>query len=145
MPNLKELDIGEMYCEIDFDAIVENSTLEILHMDDINLLKNAKFDYYGGLEVGEWEAVELNDHTDFLKKFPKLEELYLGDDGLTDLTFVRGMSSLEILDISENYITELDPLAELPSLQKVICTGCPVENENVLKDSVMIITDLEEE
>lgn len=145
MPNLRELDIGEMYCEIDFDAVVENSTLEILYMDDVNLLKNAKFDYYGGLEVGEWDAVELNDHTDFLKKFPKLRELYLGDDGLTDLTFAQGMSSLEILDISENYITELDSLAELPSLQKVICTGCPVEDENVLKDSVMIITDLEEE
>lgn len=145
MPNLKELDISDMYCEIDFDAIVENSMLEILHMNNIHPIKNAWFEQINGISTGGWDDVVLDEHIDFLKKFPELKELYLCEDGLTDLSFVAGMSSLEILDISENYITDLKPLAELPSLTKVICAGSPVENENVLRGSVMIITELEEE
>ncbi|MBD5485625.1 MAG: TIR domain-containing protein [Lachnospiraceae bacterium] len=145
MPNLKELDISGMYCEIDFDAVVENSRLEILHMNDINLITNAWFERTYGVITGGWDEVALDEHIDFLKKFPELKELYLSEDGLTDLNFAVGMSSLEILDISENYITDLKPLAELPSLKKVICASNPIENENVFRDSVVVITELEKE
>ncbi len=145
MPNLKELDISNMYCEIDFDAVVGNSTLEILHMNGVNLIENAWFEHVDGMTSGGWDDVALEEHIDFLKMFPELRELYLSEDGLTNLNFATGMTSLEILDISENYITDLKPLAGLPSLQKVICVGTPIENENVLRDSVVIITQSEEE
>ncbi|MBD5523835.1 MAG: TIR domain-containing protein [Lachnospiraceae bacterium] len=145
MPNLKELDISSMYCELDFDAITENTTLEILHMNNTQLITNTRVERFNGALIGGWDYVALDEHMDFLKKFPELKELYLSEDELTDLNFAAGMSSLEILDISENYITDLKPLAELPSLQKVICAGNPIENDNVLRDSVVVITELEEE
>lgn len=145
MPNLKELDISSMYCEIEFDAVAENSTLEILHMDEIHLIKKAWFEYVDGMTAGGWDDVALEEHIDFLKKFSELKELYLSENGLMDLNFAAEMTSLEVLDISENYITDLKPLAGLPSLQRVICAGTPIENENVLRDSVVVITELEEE
>lgn len=141
MPNLKELNISGMQCEIDFDAVPENSTLEILHMDDMYLYENVQVDYFSGITMADWDEVILDEHTDFLKKLSGLKELYLSKDALTDIAFAEELPALEILDISENYITQLRPLAGLPSLKKVICTGNPLKNEKVLKDSVLIITD----
>lgn len=139
MPNLKELNISDMQCEIDFDAVAENSTLEILHMDDMYLYENVWVDYNSGITMIDWDEVSLDGNTDFLKKFTGLKELYLSGNGLTDLSFAEGMPALEVLDISENYITQLRPLVGLSSLQRVICSGNPLKNEKVLRDSVQII------
>ena len=145
MPNLRELDISGMCCEIDVDAVVENSMLEILHMNSIYLIQNVQFEQMDGMKIESRDDTVLDEHIYFLKNFPGLRELYLREDGLTDLAFVTEMSSLEILDISENYITDLQPLARLPSLKKVVCAGNPVENEDVFRDSVVIIMESEEE
>ena len=143
MPRLRELNISGMQCEIDFDAIAENPVLEILYMDDMYLYENVHIDYNTGIVMIDWDKVTLDEHMDFLKKFPGLKELYLRENGLTDLSFAEGLPALQILDISENYITELRPLARLPSLQKVVCAGNPLKNEKVLMDSVLIITESE--
>ena len=143
MPNLKELNISGMQCEIDFDAITENSTLEILYMDDMYLYENVSVEYYSGIIIADWDEVVLDEHMEFIKKFPELKELSLRENGLTDLSFTEGLSALEVLDISDNYITQLRPLAKLPSLQKVICAGNPLKNEKVLNDSVLIIKEAE--
>lgn len=141
MPNLKELNISGMQCEIDFDAITENSTLEVLRMDDMYLYENVWVEYNSGITIADWDEVIMDEHMDFLKKFPGLRELYLAENGLTDISFAEALSALEILDISDNYITQLRPLAELPSLRRVICPDNPLRNEKVLKDSVLIIKD----
>lgn len=141
MPKLKELNISGMQCEIDFDAVPENSTLQILHMDDMYLYENVWVSYQSGITMADWDEVLLDEHTDFLKKFSGLKELYLSSNELTDLAFAEGLPALEVLDVSDNYITQLRPLAGLPALQRVICPGNPLKNEKVLKDSVLIITE----
>ena len=143
MPKLRELNISGMQCEIDFEAIAENPALEILYMDDMYLYENVHINHNYGIVMIDWDKVTLDEHMDFLKKFPGLKELYLRENGLTDLSFAEGLPALQILDISENYITELRPLARLPSLQKVVCAGNPLKNEKVLMDSVLIITETE--
>lgn len=145
MPNLKELNISGMSCEIDFDAVAENHSLEVLHMDGMYLYENVDVDYASGIIMASMDELALSDHMDFFKKFPELRELYLTENGLTDLSFAEELSALEVLDISGNYITQLRPLAGLPSLQKVICSDNPLKNEKVLKDSVLIIRDTEKE
>jgi len=141
MPKLKELNISGMECEINFDKIKENSILETLHMEDLLLYKNVVVQYDGIITYVDWDNVELDGHLDFLKKFPVLRELYLGENKLTDISFAEGLSALEVLDISENYITELKPLAGLQSLKKVVCTGNPIVQDKVLRDSVELIQD----
>ena len=141
LPRLKELNISDMQCELKFDAVVENSTLEILHMDDMYLYENVWVEYNAGITIVDWDKVTLDGNMDFVKKFTNLKELYLSGNGLTDLAFTEDLKALEVLDISENYITQLRPLAALPSLKKVICPGNPLRNEKVLKDSVQIIEE----
>ena len=113
------------------------------HMDDMYLYENVWVDYNAGITMVDWDEVILDGNTDFLKKLTKLKELYLSGNGLTELSFAEGLHALEVLDISENYITQLRPLAGLSSLKKVICPGNPLKNEKVLRDSVQIITDSE--
>ncbi len=140
MPNLKELNISGMECEIDFDKVPENCTLESLHMDHMYLYENVQVYYHAGLTSASMDEVSLDEHTDFFTKFPELKELYLSGNGLTDISFAGGLPALETLDISDNYITQLRPLGKLPSLRKVICTGNPLKDETVLKDSVLVIS-----
>ena len=145
MPNLKELNISGMHCEINFDAVVENPVLEVLHMEDMYLYKNVWEENVSIMTSVYYDEVALDEHMDFVNKFPGLRELYVGGNTLTDLAFAEDMQALEILDITDNYITELRPLAELPSLRKVICPGNPLKNEKVLKDSVLIVDEAEDE
>lgn len=146
MPDLKELNISGMECEINFDAVEENATLEILHMDDMKLFENAwESSPMPGYITAGWDDVELEENIDFLTRFTGLKELYLAGNGLTDISFAGQMPTLEVLDISENYITELRPLMGLPSLKKVICADNPLTDKNVLGDSVVIDDTPEEE
>ena len=144
MPNLRELNISGMDCEINFDAVAENPALEVLYMEDMYLYENAWEETYHGLTSVYYDEVALDEHMDFVRKFPGLKELYVSENNLTDLSFAENLQALEVLDITDNYITELRPLAELPFLQKVICPGNPLKNESVLKDSVLIIEEAEE-
>lgn len=139
MPNLRELDISGMECQIDLDKVPENRTLEILRMNDMQLYENVQAYYGEGVILADMDETVLDEHTDFFIKFPELRELYLSGNGLTDISFAAELSALKVLDISDNYITELRPLAQLPSLQEVICTGNPLKSEKVLDDSVLII------
>lgn len=98
-----------------------------------------------GYITAGWDDVELEENIDFLTRFTGLKELYLAGNGLTDISFAGQMPTLEVLDISENYITELRPLMGLPSLKKVICADNPLTDKNVLGDSVVIDDTPEEE
>lgn len=144
MPHLRELNISGMNCEINFDAVAENPVLEVLYMEDMFLYKNVRVKTQSIMTSVYYDEVTLDEHMDFVKKFPGLKELYVAGNTLTDLSFAEDLQALEILDISDNYITELRPLAELPSLRKVICGGNPLKNEKVLKDSVQIIEEAKE-
>lgn len=145
MPNLRELNISGMDCEINFDEVAENPALEVLYMEDMFLYKNVREKNHAIMTTVYYNEVSLDEHMDFVKKFPGLKELYIGKNELTDLSFTEDLHALEVLDITDNYITQLRPLAELPSLRKVICPGNPLKNEKVLKDSVLIIEEVEEE
>lgn len=145
MPHLRELNISGVDCEINFDAVAENPALEILYMEDMFLYENVREKTHGIMTTVYYNEVSLDEHMDFVKKFPGLKELYIGKNKLTDLSFIEDLHALEVLDITDNYITQLRPLAELPSLRKVICPGNPLKNEKVLKDSVLIIEEVEEE
>lgn len=139
MPNLRELNLNDIQCEIDFDAVSQNPTLEILCMNHVTLYKNVEIDGSDGFYTVDYDDVSLADHLDFFSRFPSLKELYLRENGLTDLSFAKQIPTLEILDISNNYITELSPLAGLPSLRKVICGDNPLESTEGLGDNVVII------
>lgn len=139
MPHLRELNLRDVDCEIDFDAVSENPSLEILRMENLFLFKNIEISRDGIFTGIDYDEVSLEDHMAFFRKFPSLRELYLRGNELTDLSFVGELPTLEVLDISDNYITGLSPLAGLPSLKMVICGDNPLESARGLGDSVVVI------
>lgn len=141
MKNLKELTISGMECEINFDKIEDNQTLESLEMDGMVLYDNVQIGGGGGIVYVDWDDVTLDEHTDFLGHFKALKNLSIVDNELTDISFVTGMTMLEFVDLSENYVTELRPLAELKVLKTVVCTGNPISNDRVLGSKVNLIKD----
>lgn len=141
MTNLREINISDMYCEINFDAVAENPKLEVLHMDNMYLYENVEMETQSIMTTIDYDEVLLEEHMDFLRRFPGLKELYVSGNNLTDLNFAEELSALEVLDITDNYITQLRPLADLPSLRKVVCPGNPLRSEKVLNDSVLVITE----
>ncbi len=139
MPGLRELNISGMECEINFDRVAENHTLEKLSMNAVKLYKNVKVSGGGGIIYVDWDDVVLNDHIGFLSRFQGLKHLSIKSNQLTDLSFVTSMAMLETIDLSDNYVTEIRPLAELKHLRQAVCTGNPVSNLNVLGDRVSLI------
>lgn len=145
MPNLRELNLNDIQCEIDFDEVGQNDSLEILHMNNVMLYTNVQVDGSGGFKAVGYDDVELGDHLDFLSRFPSLKELYLSGNSLADLSFAQALPTLEVLDISNNYITSLSPLTGMPSLKKVICGDNPLESTEGLGESVLIVNQSETE
>lgn len=139
MPHLRELNLDDVNCEINFDAVKENPSLEILHMNNVFLYKNVKIYQESFITSMDYDEVSLEDHTAFFYQFPALKELYVSGNGLTDVSFARDLPALEVLDISDNYITSLSPLAGLPSLKKVVCADNPLETTEGLGNSVLVI------
>lgn len=138
---LVSLDISGVECEIDFDRIGDNPSLEVLRMDGIRLYENVRTGGSDGYYWADWDDVVLDGHTDFLKHFPGLKELGLAENELTDIGFASGLPQLERLDISGNYVTDLRPLAGIAPLRLVNCTDNPISNGRVLGDGVLLVTD----
>ena len=64
-----------------------------------------------------YDDMSLDEHTDFLKNYPNLEELFLDGNQLTNVEFVSGLKKLARLGLSNNYVTDLTPLNQAESLR----------------------------
>lgn len=138
-PGLEELYLNHGMYEINFDRIVENPTLRVLRLEHQELHENFYVESYGGMSSIWYDDVELNDHLDFLGKFPNLEELYLTGNGLTDLEFVSSLESLTRLDVSDNAITDLAPLMQANALIWLDIRDNPAKGAEKLDAAVEII------
>lgn len=139
LPAVKEINISGIECEIDFDKVSENTSLETLKMSGVTLYENVKVSGGGGIIYVDWDDVFLADHLDFFRSFPNLKRLDISENEIKELSFAESLGKLEEIDFSENYVSELRPLAAIPSLKLVNCTGNPIMNFQALDDSVMII------
>lgn len=139
LPSLKKVNISNMECEINFDKIAENTTLEELGVDHMKLYKNVQVSGGGGIQYVNWDDVSFTKHVSFLGKFQGLKHLSIRENELTDLAFAAQLPALQTLDFSDNYVTDLSPLAGLKALTQIDCTKNPVSNYEVLGSSVVVI------
>lgn len=139
LPTLKHLDIGGMECEIAFDRIQENTSLETLIINGIKLYENVVVSGGGGIYSINWDDVSLVENLSFLEKFKGLNRLSIRNNELTDLGFAAALEALGSIDFSDNYVTDLSPLSGLNMLREVTCAENPVSNFEVLGESVMLI------
>ena len=141
MPYLEELDISGMQCEIAFDRITDNPSLEVLKMNGLCLYENVQTGGEDGFMWADWDDVILDEHTDFLSHFGGLKELHMANNKLTDISFVYALSNLEVLDISGNYISDLEPLAENVFLREVYCAENPLVGDVSLGSQILVDTE----
>lgn len=139
LPTLKYLNIGSMECEINFDNIQENTTLETLVIDKMKLYENLVVRGGGGIYSVSWDDVILAEHLSFLEKLKNLNTLSIQKNELTDLGFASSLAALRSIDFSDNYVTDLSPLSELTMLREITCTENPISNFEVLSESVLVI------
>ncbi|MBO5282579.1 MAG: leucine-rich repeat domain-containing protein [Lachnospiraceae bacterium] len=139
LPHIKELKLSGIECEIDFDRISDNTSLESLEMAGVKLYENVRVTGSGGFVNVYWDDVFLTDHLDFFGHFPNLRKLDVADNEIQDLSFAEGLVNLEEIDFSDNYVTDMHILSSLPALRLVNCTGNPIGNLRVLDDAHVLI------
>jgi len=142
LPNIQELKLSGIECEIDFDRVRDNPALKSLEMAGVRLYENVRINSSGGMTDVYYDDVFLADHLDFFEHFSGLKELDVADNEINDLEFAGSLVNLEEIDFSDNYVTDMHVLASLPTLRLVNCTGNPISNPRVLdEDQVRIINE----
>ncbi len=141
IPTLQEFYMED--CNIGFlvENVSLNENLYLINMNNVTLSPIADPNAYGSLQ--DEEPISLSEHMDLFSNFPNLTELYLAGNELTDLSFIvdDGLTALQALDITDNYITDLSPLSGLPDLYMVNCTDNPIADtaDLELNDAVTLI------
>lgn len=131
-----------MECEINFDKVAENPSLQALEIAGVQLYENVQVSGGNGIVDVSWDDVYLAEHTDFITRFPNLKKLNVADNKIKELDFATNLTNLEEIDFSDNYVSDIHVLSSLPSLRQVNCKGNPVNNLRVLDETqVNIISD----
>ena len=128
MPNLQELHLDYASFMFDTTNIAANDHLRILDMGNAIVSKN---------NANQWadkEDVDVNAFQEALANLHAMEELTLEDLTLNSVEFAAGMENLKMLNITDNYVTSLEPLSKLPGLQVIVCESNPVSDTAGLDD-----------
>lgn len=127
--------------QLDFFTCSENSIF-LANMPHLKSLQFRQCTWHKVIINGVMPSVERlvfcnQDHTDFsiLDKFPNLKELTVTGCGCKDVSFIKGLNNLTKLDVSYNYISDITPLLDIPSLQEVnIRRNTEQNNAHLLRD-----------
>lgn len=102
----------------------------------INSYVEVQGEYYSYYDS---EKVNISENTDMFLKFPNLQELYIADMGIKSVEFATGLKNIRKLDVSDNYISEIKPLASLEKLEYVWCGGNTLIDTDALSDKVKVL------
>lgn len=124
LPNLKEINLTGCTAGFDVSNLKENKSLQVIIMDgtELRALVDGKWDY----NVREENVIDLTKNMDIFKNYPGLRVLSIPEIMLNDISFVEGLPELRVLDITNNYVTDLSPLKQLSAFEAVLCYQNPV-------------------
>ena len=134
MQNLKVLSMEEATVGMDFSKVSDCPSLEALNMNYVKM---------EGLVDGAWNyrdpeiIVKFSENPEFFSHVPNVRELRLAEHELTDVNFGEGLKELEVLDITDSYVTDLTPLAGLEHLQCVLCKNAPIAKTAGIDDKLV--------
>lgn len=128
LPNLQELYLNYASFMLNTDAVAENEHLRVLDMGNAVVYKN---------NADQWankENIDVKRLQEALTNLHGMEELTLEDLTMDSVDFAGGMGNLKMLNITDNYVTSLAPLANLPKLQVIVCETNPISDTAGLDD-----------
>jgi len=136
LANLQYLDLDGVTCGLDTGKLAGNDSLAYLNLTDTSverLLPNGEWDYNGSdTELPMQEVLDA-----LAPCLPALTRLYAPDHDLDNLDFVSNFPQLWLLDISDNYVTDLTPLKGLAELTILMCEDNPVQSTEGLEDVII--------
>lgn len=136
MPNLKVLNLRDADFGLRLDEMPVSESLLELDMADTQTHRLK--------EDGNWDftasntLIRLGYYTEFFDHMPNLTVLKVPDQELKDVGFTANLPRLVYLDITNNYVTDLSPLAGLGQLEVVVCKNNPVDGRTESKNVIMI-------
>ena len=136
---LEELYLNNCMFELNFGRLKENPSLKKLEMREVNLQENFYVESSQGMTNVWYDDVSLDAHTDFLTKYPGLEELYLDGNQLTNINFASSLKNLTHLGLNNNYITELSPLNQAENLKYLDIRMNPISSTIETDENVQIL------
>lgn len=136
-------------------ASIDNFNEPITDVECEQLTRLDQDSMYSGMDYQEYEGLQIHTLND-LKWFPNLEQLNLRNQdqivdfspiaycrrlvnlnlrycNLTDISFVAGLSDLDILGISENQVSDLSPLSSLTDIDSLDICSNPVTDLEVIR------------
>ena len=130
IPTLEEFYMEDCHIGFSPEALTLNENLAVLNMNEVSL---SRLSASGNLQG---EEMSLSEHTDMFANFPNLQQLFLKGNELENLSFITeyNLTGLEFLDITDNYVVDLTPLADLPALKFVLCEDNPIADTAGLDD-----------
>ena len=133
LPNVKELHLENTDFGLNIDEMPVCESLLELDMRDANV-HQLRGD-------GSWDfgaaKTNLGGHTEFFDHMPNLTSLAVPDQELRNVDFAKNLTQLAYLNIRNNNITDLSPLAGLGKLKVIICENNPVNDRTGLKNVII--------
>ena len=113
IPTLRYLCLNDCQIGLDFDKISVNETLQFLALNNIRILNDPTYN--------KGDVVKLSEHYDMFQQFPNLVDVSLISNQIDSIEFVESLPYLQYLDITNNNVTSLKPLASLENFIAVWC------------------------
>lgn len=136
LPNLKELILEEADFGLMLEGMPVSESLLALDLTDADvhrLKEDGSYDY-GASNTD----IMLGNYTEFFDHMPNLTVLKVPEQELQDVRFAEKLTQLVFLDITDNYVVDLSPLAGLGQLKVVVCGNNPVNGTTGLKNVIVI-------
>lgn len=133
LPNLRELNLEWTECGLCPEKLTDSESLAYLWLEHTtfdSLSEDGTWDYSNYDNELPMQGVldVLTTHT------PNLTDLYVPEQELDNLDFTENLPMLMVLDVTDNYITDLSPLTKLDMLMAVLCEDNPVQNTDGLEN-----------
>lgn len=142
LPNLKEFYMDKCKVAFDFEKLAGNENLNVLSMKGVELIDyGPEYDENEYYSNDEGTRINISDYTEAFQKFPNLTELYLAGDEIDNVEFAKELSKLEILDISNNYVSSVAPLKELANLKILWCIEDDITDLADLGSEITVIEE----
>lgn len=137
LPNLQEFSMTDCRVGFDFDKLTRNESLKVLHLDNSMFAEILPREDAAYGNMNSDNERNLSDYSDVLALFPNITELSLVGNKLDNVRFAAELTHLQVLNIADNYVTDLRPLAGLAELKTVICTDNPLGYTDGVEDKMI--------
>lgn len=132
MPNLKELNLRYASFMLEPERLSPNETLRVLN------LNNAIISKYNADQWATNESLSAEKLQEALANFHGMETLMIEKQQLNSVEFAENMENLKFLNITDNYVVSLAPLANLTKIQAIIGETNPISDTAGLDDILVM-------